>query len=278
MTQTKQLISTFIITLFLFAFSSSLILAQSNDAVEEVVNDDITYEAETETEVEDDTTSGSQNTTPARPPVNIRPVERNTANIPLIENRRVASSTNSEGLRGGNTGVNFQNSERLSLEERQAQMEAKRLEIQANQTERRAALQENAQERISNFAASVSHRMNEAIARIEQVIERIESRVEKIKANGVDTSEAERYLDAAKADLSTASSILAGIDIDVVGAVTSEDPKTAWTEVRATYQSARDAIRSAHTNMKEAIVSLKSAMGVRGENETDENQTTGENE
>jgi hypothetical protein len=224
------------------------------------------------------TSDATRPTTPpparALPADTIRPIERKD-NLPETTNQRDPRATPAMGEgRMPTTPRELEMMNRSSLEERKAQMEAKRMEMQVNQAERRAALEEMAQKRISYLAATMSNRMEEAIARMTQVIERIESRIIKLNERDVDTSEAERYLAATKSDLRTAAATLASIDTEVVTAITSTDPRNAWARVQTIYQSARDAIRSAHGNIRSAIEALKVALQAAEAERTETNTTS----
>jgi len=151
-----------------------------------------------------------------------------------------------------------------TVQERQRQIEAevkqRRAQAQAQGEERRQALQERAQERLLNLAANLSNRMEAAIRRLDNVVMRIESRIAKLNELGVETSQAEINLTVAKRDLASARATLANIDSDVAGFITSNDPRAAWSRVKTIYESARQDIRSAHTNIRQVVADLKEEM------------------
>jgi hypothetical protein len=125
--------------------------------------------------------------------------------------------------------------------------------------ERRAMLSERTQTRIVNLAANISNRFDGLIDRLEQISERLQQRIEKQRADGYDVSVAEAALVRAGAALAIAKDELAAIDEAVHDAVRSTDPKGAWPAVRQTFIRARDAIKTAHAELRVTISALKAA-------------------
>jgi len=196
------------------------------------------------------TISNSTSSIPSRP--GERPEDRNQRNETPRSNPIIKPGTAVEPR------TNLRSS--ATLEQRQNQMEARRVEIQSNQATQRALLQEKAQTRITNLAANISNRMEAAIRRLSQVIDRIDSRVLKLKDAEVDTTEAERLIGLAKTDITSAITTLSTIDTVVVTAVTSNNPRANWADVRTTYETARNQIKSAHSNIKKSVEALKIAI------------------
>jgi hypothetical protein len=140
-----------------------------------------------------------------------------------------------------------------------AEREAKREEMTEQKEERRAALSERSSERIINLAANVSNRMDAAGTRIQDIIIRLESRIEKLEAAGLDVSEAKDALQSAQISLNAAVNNLTTIDVTVQAAVSSADPRSNWTSVKAAYQNIREQLRTAHTEIKASVQALKDA-------------------
>ena len=132
-----------------------------------------------------------------------------------------------------------------------------RAEVQAQQAERRTQLNERARERITNLAANISNRMDAAAARMQNITTRLESRINKLEASGLDTTEAAIALASAQRSIDAAVTALARIDITVQNAVTAEDPKAAWVEVRAAYTAIREQLRTANTELRASVQALK---------------------
>lgn len=158
----------------------------------------------------------------------------------------------------------------ITQEERQANREVKRSEIEADiaqrqenrielQEERRAALEEKAQERITNLAANMSNRMEAIIARIQNIINRMDERITKLADRGLDTAEAEAALASAQLSIDAAAAAISTIDVNVKAAVGAEDALAAWAGVRLQYQSIKDHIKTAHTELRTSVAALKTA-------------------
>ncbi len=156
-------------------------------------------------------------------------------------------------------------------EERQGQMEAKREEFSTateaqkeemaeKREERKGELQARTQERIKNLAANVSNRMEAAIDRIRQIIDRFQVRMDTLAERGVDVSEAQRALTASSGHLNDAETAIRNIDTMVAVVVTSESPREAWTEARATYAGIKADIKEAHASLRLALSLLKTAV------------------
>ena len=99
------------------------------------------------------------------------------------------------------------------------------------------------------------------IARLERIIERIESRIEKIKARGGETTEAEGFVATAKDNLADATEAVNNFPTDF----TSDKAQKNFETIRAAAAVAKESIRTAHTNLKNAVRSLRAVEG-----ETDE--------
>lgn len=122
-----------------------------------------------------------------------------------------------------------------------------------------SVLTERTQKRIINLAANISNRLDGISARMTQIAGRLEDRIEKQAAEGYDVTAAQNSLNAAKSALETSKRDLSTIDRKVLNAVGSPDPKTGWKDVRATYITARDNIKIAHTELRNTLSNLKSA-------------------
>lgn len=145
------------------------------------------------------------------------------------------------------------------MEERREDMEERRAEMQTQMEERRAELSARAAERITNLAANVSNKMDTAAARLQDIIDRLNSRIDKLAEAGLDTTEAEAAMASAQVSVNTAVNELASIDAVVQAAISSDTPRESWVEVKATYQSIREQLRTAHTEIKAAVAALKAA-------------------
>lgn len=132
-------------------------------------------------------------------------------------------------------------------------------EIQQQRETRQAAISDRSRERITNLAANISNRMDAAAARIQNIITRLQSRIDKLSSAGLDTTEASAALASAQTSIDAAVVDLSRIDVTVQAAVTAENPRAAWGEVKAVYTSIRSELRTAHTELKASVQALKDA-------------------
>ncbi len=156
-----------------------------------------------------------------------------------------------------------------NIEARQ-ELQAERVETRQNiQAERKGALEAARQERVMNLSANISNRMDAAILRIENIIERFAERIEKISATGVNVDAARNKLNEASRLLEEAKNKISNIDSLVYNATTSNEPRSEWQKVKATYKEAGTLIRASHAALRETLALLKTALGEadRGINE-----------
>jgi len=168
---------------------------------------------------------------------------------------------------------------RQQLEEKRAEMETKRAELEAKAEERRMEREQQAEERRAQieekraemtqkraeFQKEIAQRRVEnvgkvtlaTIERLEGIADRIQSRIEKVAEAGNDTSESEAYLNAARADLEAAKASVADFDdLDL----TSDNAQENFDLIKVSATEAKDHIRSAHENLKNAVIPLNLAV------------------
>lgn len=121
------------------------------------------------------------------------------------------------------------------------------------------ALTAAAQTRLINLAANVSNRLDAYVRRIANVTDRLESRANKLSESGLDVAPARAKIAEAKSELDKARQSLQNIDTAVNNFVKSENPRTYWQQVKATYMSARDAIKAAHRATGQTLLLLQTA-------------------
>lgn len=144
------------------------------------------------------------------------------------------------------------------LEEKRAETDA-RIEARRLEAERRRV---EAESRRSEFRQDVAKRQVEnaarvtllVIERLENIIQRLESRIEKVKISGGATAESERFVVAAKADISSARALVTAFsNLDLSGSNAQE----VFERIRESVAGAREHIRSAHRNLMMAVRSLR---------------------
>ncbi len=129
-----------------------------------------------------------------------------------------------------------------------------------NQEASREALTGVRQQRITNLAANISNRMDAVVVRLSSITVRIDSRITKLKDAGIDTEMAEAELTNAKNLLNEIKTLLVGIDYDVAKVTGSENPRTAWQDLKAKYRNISEKIKATHQSLRSTIALLKSAM------------------
>ena len=130
---------------------------------------------------------------------------------------------------------------RLQVEERRGEMQQKRVEFQ----------REIAEKRMENTDKVILA----TVERLLSIALRIDSRIEKTVAVGGDVTEAEAYLASARADLDAAKiSVAEFANLDL----SSDDAQVNFELVRVTAKEAKEHIRSAHENLRNAIVAVSS--------------------
>ena len=160
-----------------------------------------------------------------------------------------------------------------SSTERQEIREERQTERVEVREERRASLASFRQDRIINLAANISNRMDAATERLFNLIGRLESRMQKMEQNGYNTGAAAAKLREASQTLAEAKTAMADIDALVYAATTSEQPRSNWQAVRERYVVVGGLIRQTHTELREALSLLKTAV-IGGASALEENETS----
>lgn len=156
---------------------------------------------------------------------------------------------------------------RDNIEDRGTTVEERRAQLEEKKTQRRTELEERRTERVEKLKARarahverISKRFYAAIERIEKFIDRVRSRMEKLEERGIDTSEANGYLDEAVTFLQNAKDTLSRLPGALEVALASDNPKEAFrSSVREIFQEAKRQIKEAHAFLVKAIASLKAS-------------------
>lgn len=143
------------------------------------------------------------------------------------------------------------------LEEVRAKVEEKRGEIKENWEERKEELKENAKNRIDAYIARLIDRINAAIDRLSKLAERIEERIAILESEGVDTSDAQALVDAAREHLKAAEEYLTDVSTLTADALASDTPRESISIVKEAIRAAAEEVREARADLKEAIRHLK---------------------
>lgn len=129
------------------------------------------------------------------------------------------------------------------------------------------------QTRITNLCANISNRLDAVILRQENIANRLQTRVNKIKAQNINTNEAEEKLKLVLTTINQAKDTIKNIDHDIHQTVTATDPKNKWAGVYATYFETDRLVKQAHVELKAVIFALKNSTVLVPEI-TDTNATT----
>jgi chromosome segregation ATPase len=143
------------------------------------------------------------------------------------------------------------------LEEVRAKVEEKRGEIKEDWEERKEELKENAKDRIDAYIARLIDRINAAIDRLSKLAERIEERIAILESEGVDTSDAQASVDAAREHLEAAEEYLTDVSTLTADALASDTPRESISIVKEAIRAAAEEVREARADLKEAIRHLK---------------------
>lgn len=214
---------------------------------------------------------GSANSLPSQmppiPAVRTQVEARTPATEPLPPRDTVASSTTNNtapNARGeaGQTGMRTEaiNQRLADIETRRAAIEEKRQSLQNASTTRQARLSEATQERALNGMTRVNSVLITAINKTRDFADRLISRAEDLEARGLDTKAAVDFINQADQQLNLAEQALRDIDINAEYALTSDQPRTDWQDVREQFGSVRTALKSAHELLRSATSELKALL------------------
>lgn len=170
---------------------------------------------------------------------------------------------------------------RENIAERKEAAEAKRTEIKEVREEKRIELKTTTKNRLTNLAANISNRMETVIDRIQNITDRIASRIAKLKEKGVDTEAAEAALASAQISIDAAMDEIENIDAEVAAAISSENVRANWADVRETYSVIKNHIMTARTELRASVAALKQAVqdlkdGKTTDREADESEEEAE--
>lgn len=125
----------------------------------------------------------------------------------------------------------------------------------------RTQLPDAATNRVRAITAALIEQLESGITRTETLVVRIETRALELEARGIDTDVALAYLDSARASLREAAGIVSEeLPTEVTAALADDEPRAAFAyvtesarEAAAHIRSAREALRSSVTALKEAV-------------------------
>jgi hypothetical protein len=130
--------------------------------------------------------------------------------------------------------------------------------VREQQGERRNTFTDALKERAYHLFTNMERRMEAAIERLTNIADRMETRAKKLNERGIDTSEAVKHIEEARAKLDEAALMLEGIDfVSMLGA---DKPREQFGELRESVRAVKGLIREAHQSLRNALAALRAAL------------------
>lgn len=190
-----------------------------------------------------------------------------------------------EGETGENRFPNLQErreERKAEFEERKADIEEHRSEMRERMEDRRerfasttalrkAEFSERIKELVLKRATHASDLLDAVIERLEKLADRIEARIAVLTERDVDTTDAESALTEAREKIVQAKEAVEDVQDALALALESETPREALQGVKPLAETAKTALRAAHSALVEAIKALPNAQN-DGERQDDSQQ------
>lgn len=146
-----------------------------------------------------------------------------------------------------------------TLKQRLEERREDRIEkIRENGDDRLSKLREDIEKRIEKHAEWMIQRFNAAVERLEKLSVRIESRIAKLKAEGKNVTEAEKLVASAKIEIGQAIDGIAKIEVAFETALSAENLRGAFNEVRILADAVREDLIAAHKALMSTLPLIKS--------------------
>ncbi len=148
-------------------------------------------------------------------------------------------------------------------------IEERKGEIENKIDDRKDKVMENIKERLGKFTQNVVERYNAAIERLDNLMERIDSRISKLESEGADVTKAKELSALAKIKIETAKTSVAAIEIDSTLALSASTSSStpAYQEgfqiLRSQLEKAKGDIKAAHASLIDIIENLKPGLNKR---------------
>jgi Skp family chaperone for outer membrane proteins len=139
----------------------------------------------------------------------------------------------------------------------QQRMEERKEQMATRAAERRQRLAERKKALVRKFFSRMYRRFQAAVSRMERIADRIESRLGKMENRGIDVTTLRSDLAGARDDIGVAEGMLQGLEEKVEEALSSDDPKTAFEEVRDIVHETRAMLKEIHRKLVDIIVAMK---------------------
>jgi uncharacterized protein with GYD domain len=156
---------------------------------------------------------------------------------------------------------------KTKMETAREQIQNKKQEFQNNIENRKIAL-------LTNWGTKTIKRLEEATARLDKLTVRIESRIAKMKANKIDTTQADASLVIAKQKVADAKTALAAAKLAITeignqasGTITASTTKTILGQnlqkIKEQVRIVTEALKAAHKALVETVSELKGKEGTK---------------
>ncbi len=142
----------------------------------------------------------------------------------------------------------------IRIEERKTKIEERFEKMKANVAERKAKFDEKQKERVGKLFDRIFATFDHVAEKLANIDARITAKLTALEARGVDTSEAETKLEAAKDSLNATLAEIASVKETLSGAVNDEMSKEFAKEL---IQGTKASLKSTHEAYRAVLVSVK---------------------
>lgn len=138
------------------------------------------------------------------------------------------------------------------------EVKEKREEAKANMAERRAEIKEEVKnKRVDNKINAVHLRFQATIERQEGIVARIESRLAKIKADGGNTTEAEKILSEAKGHITEAKTALENLKTVAGAGAATTTPQASFESLKAASAEIQKHLKASQDSLAKLVERMK---------------------
>ncbi|MBI4836238.1 MAG: hypothetical protein HY817_03180 [Candidatus Abawacabacteria bacterium] len=121
----------------------------------------------------------------------------------------------------------------------------------------REELSEGKRTAMSHAMNGIKERFEHALVRMGDIAERMTTKAKELASKGVNITEVENLIAAAKAKLQTAGTLITAAEAQFQGLADAADRPAAFQAFRTSIQQIKEALKSAHTTLQEAAKKLK---------------------
>ncbi len=152
-------------------------------------------------------------------------------------------------------------------EERRENIEERRENIEERRDERRDEMKQRILDRVMLHVERVIKRLTATVERLEKITDRIDSRISTLQNEGLDMSAAKAETESARTNLAAALVEIGHIQGIANTVLASSTPREKWNTVETAIKEAKDKIKAAERDLREAIAAIKKIR--RADDDTD---------